>query len=149
MSGTLQQVNIPYICAISMNSSFSFRWQERLHRDRDFQKVMKEGRRLVHPALFIFVCPRNDGRKLRRLGLVTSRKVGIAVERNRVKRLLREVFRLNKHLLTPGVDVVFVLRRGAVGLSFETLRAAVCAQWRTAGLLTEKTSADSTEQEHA
>ena len=48
-----------------------------------------------------------------RLGVVASKKVGNAVERARAKRRLREVFRLNRHLLPPGfrADVVLVARR--------------------------------------
>ncbi len=84
---------------------------------------------------------------LRRLGLVTSRKVGTAVERNRVKRLLRELFRLNKHLLLPGIDMVFILRRGAVGLSLEKLSAILFGLWQTAGALSAKT-AGTAEQDH-
>lgn len=117
------------------NTGFSFRWHERLHRDREFRRVLTKGRRVVHPALFLFFCPRDDGRAVRRLGLITSRAVGIAADRNRVKRLLREIFRLNKHRLTPGLDMVFMLRRGAVGLTFAQLNTAVTGLWRTAGIL--------------
>ncbi|MFQ5957032.1 MAG: ribonuclease P protein component, partial [Candidatus Brocadiales bacterium] len=47
-----------------------------------------------------------------RLGIVTGKKVGGAVERNRIRRLLRECFRLNKVLLGPGLDVIIITRRG-------------------------------------
>lgn len=89
---------------------------------------------MVHPALFIFICPRNDNRELRRLGLITSRRVGTAVERNRLKRMLREIFRLNKHLLIPGIDMVFVLRRGGVGLSMKKLSGELIELWCKAAL---------------
>lgn len=88
----------------------------------------------MHPALFIYtqVWPRDVS--LRRMGLVTGRKVGNAVTRNRVKRLLREVFRLNKHRLLPGVDVVFVSRPAAAKYDFYQLEAAVLKQWQAAGV---------------
>ncbi len=45
-----------------------------------------------------------------RLGLSVSRRVGTAVARNRIKRLLREAFRLSQHSLPPGIDLVVVVR---------------------------------------
>ena len=53
-----------------------------------------------------------------RLGLVVSRKVGKAHDRNRVKRLVREYFRLRRHSLSRAVDVVVVAKPGAPVLEF-------------------------------
>ena len=55
----------------------------------------------------------------KRLGITASRKVGGAVERNRAKRLVREVFRLHRAKLQPGSDIVVIVRAGADRLSFE------------------------------
>lgn len=116
-------------------SRHTFRRAEKLHLQRDFKRVLKSGRRLAHPAIFIYILDRNDGSEVRRLGLITGRKVGMAVERNRVKRRLREIFRLNKRRLAPGLDVVFVLRRGAVALNYELLGSAVLSLFSKAGVL--------------
>ncbi len=59
--------------------------------------------------LVLHVFPRGD-EEAPRLGLSVSRKVGGAVERNRVKRLLREAFRLEEPALRPGQDLVVVAR---------------------------------------
>ena len=69
------------------------------------------------------------------MGLVTGRKVGGAVERNRIKRRLREIFRLNKHRLAPGLDIVFVPRPAACGLGYEELKSAVIGLFTKAGVL--------------
>jgi ribonuclease P protein component len=53
-----------------------------------------------------------------RLGLVVGKKTGGAVERNRVKRRLREFFRLHKGVMAKGYDIVIVARKGAAALSF-------------------------------
>jgi ribonuclease P protein component len=104
---------------------FTFHYSERLHLQKDFQRVFTSGRRLAHPALFIYIFPRPEGTGVCRLGLVTSRKVGKAVDRNRLKRRLRELFRLNKHLLTPGLDILFVLKSPATTLNYTQLETIV------------------------
>ncbi len=66
--------------------------------------------------LVLHVFPRGD-EEAPRLGLSVSRKVGGAVERNRVKRLLREAFRLEEPALRPGQDLVVVARADAGALA--------------------------------
>jgi ribonuclease P protein component len=63
------------------------------------------------------VFPRGEDASTPRLGLSVSRKVGGAVQRNQVKRLLREAFALDGDRLPPGSDVVVVARTDARGLA--------------------------------
>ena len=108
---------------------YTFSFRERLSRQKDFSRVFTSGRKATHPALCIYVYVNTPPVKdaVRRLGLVTSRKVGIAADRNRVKRRLREIFRTSKFSLAPGCDVVAVPRKPAVALSFEELRTVFMA----------------------
>jgi ribonuclease P protein component len=48
-----------------------------------------------------------------------TKKVGTAVERNRIKRVVREVFRLNRSLFPTNHDVVFIAKRGAAGVDYQ------------------------------
>jgi ribonuclease P protein component len=82
----------------------------RLSHSGDFDRVLRQGRSLGSRELVLHVFPRAaDGPT--RLGLSVSRKVGGAVERNRVKRLLREAFTCEGERLPAGTDVVLVARR--------------------------------------
>jgi len=76
---------------------------------RQFQAVYKEGKRASDEHLLVFVKP--NGLGFSRLGISVSRSIGTAVRRNRIKRLIRESFRLNKERLPSGVDIVVVARK--------------------------------------
>jgi ribonuclease P protein component len=77
-------------------------------RKKDFEEAYSKGRKL-HGKLFIaYIRMRRRGGV--RLGVVASRRVGGAVERNRAKRLLREVFRKNKPEKAVPADVVLIAR---------------------------------------
>ena len=121
----------------AMRHSFSFNRSERLHLQKDFRRIFKTGRRLAHPAVFIYTSPRPDGGKTSRMGLVTSRKVGGATERNLAKRRLRELFRLNKHGLAEGTDIIFVLRPGIRKFSYADLKKAVLGLLQGSGVFSE------------
>jgi ribonuclease P protein component len=89
----------------------------RLTRSGDFERVFRNGRSRAGQAFVVYVFPQSDGQQRSRLGMSVSRKVGGAVERNRVKRLLREAFRRTVEARTAGLDVVVVARRPAVELA--------------------------------
>jgi ribonuclease P protein component len=84
----------------------------RLSRSAEFERVYRQGRSSANRHLVLYAFP-NPVATRPRLGLSVSRKVGGAVERNRVKRLLREAFARVESELTPGQDVVLVARPAA------------------------------------
>jgi ribonuclease P protein component len=81
----------------------------RLSRSAEFERVYRQGRSTANRHLVLYAFP-NQSTESPRLGLSVSRKVGGAVERNRVKRLLREAFARAQDGLSPGQDLVVVAR---------------------------------------
>ena len=88
----------------------------RLSRSADFDRVFRHGRSHAGRELVLYVFPRGEADEPR-LGLSVSRKVGGAVQRNRVKRLLREAFALDGARLPAGTDAVVVARHEANALA--------------------------------
>jgi ribonuclease P protein component len=88
----------------------SFRRTERIVKSKDFASVRKEGERVAAKKMVAFFKANNIG--IRRFGLSVSAKIGGAVKRNRIKRLLREFFRLNKEMFPNSTDIVISVRQG-------------------------------------
>jgi ribonuclease P protein component len=96
-----------------------FRPAERVRRRAEFQEIYQRGYRIRGRFSTIFVLER--GAQAGRLGIAATKKFGGAVERNRAKRLIREVFRRNK--IASGFDVVVVPRRELLDASLTVLEA--------------------------
>jgi ribonuclease P protein component len=94
----------------------------RLKNSRDFRKVREKGKssqaRLLRIGVF-----RLDDHSPPRIGIVTSKRVGGAVVRNRTRRRLREISRAHLPLIAPGLLIVIVAKNSAAGAPFADLRA--------------------------
>ncbi|MDI6760521.1 MAG: ribonuclease P protein component [Candidatus Brocadiaceae bacterium] len=87
-------------------SEKTFTKEERLRKRRDIDKVFKEGKAFKGAIFNAYVLRNSLGHP--RIGIVVGRKFGGAVQRNRIKRLLRESYRLNKGLVGEGIDMVLL-----------------------------------------
>ncbi|MFO7735544.1 MAG: ribonuclease P protein component [bacterium] len=114
---------------------FSFGAESRITRKKTFQEL-KKGGQVFKTANLIFNFRLSESGESR-LGFIVTRKVGNAVFRNRVKRWFREIFRLNRQLLDPAVDLIIIPRTSR--LNFFSIRRDF---YRFADYNTKKNSCD-------
>jgi len=106
----------------------------RLAQSRDFARIRQQGDRLALGCLIANWNKLPDGTPPR-LGVVTSKKIGGAVERSRARRLLRETFRRHQHELAQPVELVLVARNSIAGKNFAGVEKDFLAALNRAGVL--------------
>jgi len=89
---------------------FAFSRASRLRLKKEFEAVFAAGRRTATRDLVTWHLPAGD--KEKKIGLMVSKKIGGAVKRNRLKRLLREAFRLNSRELKEGTRLIIYPKAG-------------------------------------
>ena len=99
-------------------------------------------RRLYHTSgqadSYLVLYARKNRSAYNRVGITASEKLGHAVVRNRVRRRLREIYRLNAHKFKPGYDIVVVARSRSVGAPYQKLEAGFLNACGKLGLLEER-----------
>lgn len=84
---------------------YSFSQLEHIKKTREFERLLKEGRKINNSLLTVYLRPNQLGYS--RLGIIISQKrIKLAVRRNALKRLIREAFRLNKDKIPRGLDII-------------------------------------------
>jgi ribonuclease P protein component len=106
----------------------------RLEQSRDFARVRQQGQRLALGCLIANWNQLPDGAKPK-LGVVTSKRIGGAIERSRARRLLRESFRLHQHEFMQPVELVLVARPSIAGRDFAEVEKDFLTTLRRAGVL--------------
>ncbi len=114
-----------------MRGTQTFGKQERLRHGYEFRRVYDEGTKF--PGRLAVVYVRESA--ARALGVVTGRRLGNAVVRNRARRLVRETYRRNKVRLNENIQLVIVARRAILGKRLAEVERELMAQFAAAGLL--------------
>jgi len=125
--------------APTKSSRFRFPATRRLKLSRDFTRVRTEGRSVRGGLLTLGVLPVTNETHFR-VGLVTSKRVGGAVVRNRVRRRMREIVRQHQHALGSGLWLVIIARPAAAEASFAKLENEWLCLLRRAGILVSSCS---------
>jgi len=94
-----------------------------LKNNNDFRRLYRRGKTAAHPVIAVYC--RGNGKKKNRVGVVVSSKIGKAHWRNRVKRRLREAYRLNESAFHGGQDIILVGRSRTYDADFSELTGAL------------------------
>ncbi|HEY3373977.1 MAG TPA: ribonuclease P protein component [Candidatus Aquicultor sp.] len=116
------------------------RREQRLTAAKDYQEVYKAGTSKANRDLVVYFM-RRDGGTLR-IGFSVSRKVGSAVTRNRIRRLLKEAIRGNAANIKKGYDVVIIARQPIKGKSFHEVEKTFIDIFAKAGLINKDHETD-------
>ena len=108
---------------------------ERLKSSKDFKAVFQQCRKLEDKNLAFYVQFSKGDAGLRKFGVSLSRALGKAYLRNRLKRRLREIYRVEKEKFRGGYQVILVPRRGSVDRPFGEIRESFLSLATRAGLL--------------
>lgn len=104
--------------------------------NRDFRLLYKRGKSAVNPFLAIYA--RKTKNTSNRIGITVSTKVGKAVVRNRVRRRIREAYRINEEKFFPGLDIVIVARVRAATASFFDIEKSLLSLSEKLRLISEE-----------
>jgi len=107
-----------------------------LKENRQFRRLYAKGKSVVSPYLVLYYRRSVDGQN--QLGITVSGKLGNAVTRNKIRRRLREMYRINEDCLFLGYTMVLVARGRAVGVSYRELEKGFFKLTEKAGLLRPK-----------
>ena len=115
------------------NLKHTFPKEEKLRKKKEFTALFKKGRVYTGRDLQLFVLPRPDG--LRKAAFVFSRRVKSSVQRNRVRRLLRQAYRQNKERFSEGYSLLLRVNRSPKTAGLALIEAEFLDLARRAGIL--------------
>ena len=115
-----------------MKRDESFPRSERICTNSDFQNILATGHRYSSGEFVLYVRIGGTGR---RIGIRVGKRVGSAVQRNRIKRLVRETFRRHRNRLKNGLSMVVIARSGAPRLSYDDCVERLISLWHKSRIL--------------
>ena len=104
-----------------------------LKSNQDFGNVYKSGRSYANKYLVIYTLKNNSDRN--RLGISVSKKVGNSVIRHRLKRLIKESYRLHEKMFNSGLDIVVIARKGSDACDYAGIESALLHLMKLNGTL--------------
>ena len=102
-------------------------------KNQDFQNVYKSGKSYANKYLVIYTLKNNSD--VNRLGISVSKKVGNSVVRHRVKRLIKESYRLHEKMFNSGLDIAVIARKGSDACDYASIESALLHLMKLNGTL--------------
>lgn len=112
---------------------YELKKEKRLCKNREYQLVYRHGKSFVNKRVVLYVMPRSP-KQPTRIGFVTGKKIGCAVERNRCRRLMKEVYRLHQFELKDGYDLVLIGRGYLKHARYEEAEKSILQVFRRANV---------------
>lgn len=106
----------------------------RLTNRADFTRVYRHGKSFANHQFVVYWFNKPEIDRFR-LGISASKKIGNAVVRNRMRRLIKEIVRKNEARIIDNVDMVFIVRKGAVQMSFQEMEKSILHVLKKASLI--------------
>jgi ribonuclease P protein component len=100
-------------------NELGFPRSRRLQKPYEFKRIYEAGRRVANRYLTVYTCP-TQGRR-GKVGIVAGKRLGKAVKRNRIRRALKEIVRLNQHELLDQADLIIIAKSPALDLPHHKL----------------------------
>ena len=104
-----------------------------LKKNSDFQNVYKSGKSYANKYLIVYTL--KNGTDTNRLGISVSKKVGNSVVRHRLKRLIKESYRLHEKVFNSGLDIAVIARKGSDACDFASIESALLHLMKLNGTL--------------
>ena len=104
-----------------------------LKKNNEFKRLYNKGRSSASHCVVVYC--RKNGRKENRIGFTVSTKIGGAVQRNLIRRRLKEIYRLNEYKLVSGYDLVIVARVRSRYVGYHELESSVLGLFRKLELI--------------
>lgn len=108
----------------------------KLKKDQDFRRVYKEKDSIANKLLILYI--KTNNLDYNRAGFTVSKKIGKSVVRSKVKRRIRESYRLKDDQIKQGYDLVFIAREGCADASYKEIESALLHLMRKKKLLIKK-----------
>lgn len=109
--------------------------EERLKKRSQFRYIYSKAKSQSNERLVMY--KQRNGKSVNRIGISVSKKIGKSVVRNKVKRRIKESYRINRHLLKKGFDIIFVARRGIEKSDYNEIQKSVLNLLGRGGLFKE------------
>lgn len=105
----------------------------RLRKNMEFKKVYSGGKNYWNRNLILYI--RKNKLSESRYGITITKKIGNAVVRNKIRRRMKEIYRLNIYRIKDGYDLIFIPKKNVVELSYKELESAIIHILKISGML--------------